>query len=166
MKVRSRWLRISLLCSALVTLGLACGGDEAGKPETAAAVPAATPQPTAEPQTQARLPADQLRQHMDLPEYYPPDAPLYPGTKPSDAQQLANGRVTAVFGTSDSIDQVLVYMQGSLPEQGWTVTVEQSMPQGMIMQAVKPDRLLSVLLSRYGASPEEELTIIAISVDR
>jgi len=161
-------LRSLLVGSVVIGLGsgwVACsGGQEAEKPGQAAPAPTPPPEPT--PEAGAKLPSEQLRRHIELPEYYPPDAPIYPGTQPSEAQQLPNGRVTAIFGTPDSPEQVMTYMQEALPAQGWTITVEQSMQNGTIMQALKPERLLSILLSRYGASEAEELTIIAISVDR
>lgn len=178
MTVTSFSLRVALATGVLVAFA-GCGGDENGAEHQAQSMPATSPgesaqqsiEPAAEemavdPESSARQLAEQLRQHVELPDYYPPDAPIYPGSQPSDAQELRGGRVAVVFSSPDAVDKVSEWLRHDLPSQGWTLTVEQAMDAGMMIQAIKPNRLVSVLLSRVESGGSEPTTIVAVAVDK
>lgn len=171
---------VHLLLTGLLSAALlvACGGEEER------AVPATTP-PAAEeaapvtrqepaPRAQRRnlpvpsegdAPSQQLRRTVELPADFPSDAPIYPGTEPSEVSKTAEGRFTAMFGTQDSASDVMDYMASTLPNEGWQVTGQHDLPTGQLLQATKGDRLISVLLSRVDEGRDSAITMIALSVD-
>ena len=135
------------------------------KPDTAAAKPSA---PGKKPSSERKAPpsasvGEQLQAEVEIPEYYPEDAPIYPGTKPAQAQ-IRNGRASLMFGTPDSPADVDRYMSDYLRDQGWN---PQSQRQGdrTLMQGIKDGRTLTVLVSRADVGKETETTLIAVSVD-
>ncbi|MBW2230536.1 MAG: hypothetical protein JRG92_10905 [Deltaproteobacteria bacterium] len=174
---------LRLLLVGLVSVGLlaACGGQEeapeapaTAEPERSASAPTGAEPPAPAPRAdRAERPsskppegaAAQLSRTIELPDYYPSDAPVYPGTEPSSAKRNAAGRIAVVFGTSDSPEQVLEYMVGYLPGAGWEITGQQDLPGGPLLQASQGERLLSVLLSRLDEGKPSEITVIAVGVD-
>ena len=101
------------LLVALFLLGLSgCGGSEPesakeSSPTTTAqpsepSVPAESP-PAAPPPSQPgptssdSRPAAELLNDVDLPDNYPSDAPIYPGSKASQAPPTRLGRVGVIF---------------------------------------------------------------------
>lgn len=176
---------VALLATGLFGL-VACGGDEdrprpAPTPlarsdgETAAPESRSTESPA--PVTQSRSSgesrgistggstAEQLAQKVDLPDTFPSDAPVYPGTQPSQYVVKPNGRLSLTFGTPDSPDQVMSYMRDELPRRRWEIIGEHDLETGKLLQATKGDRLISVLLSRIDEGQAGEVTMIAMSVD-
>lgn len=177
----TRSVRPAFLPALLATsLLLACGGDEQEPPAPAASEPARSTEPArpAEPAPAPRAsreappvppgatrPAEALRKKVELPDDYPSDAPVYPGTEPSQVSRGAEGRLVVMFGTEDAPDRVMDYMLSELPSAGWEVIAQQELPTGQLVQGVKGDRLISVVLSRLDEGRDTAITMIAVSVD-
>jgi len=172
-------LHVVLVGLALLGLLVACSVDE-----EVADVPATTPTeqpaeaaeretppppvvtPPKSPSASGGIsPSEQLRERVELPDSYPSDAPVYPGTEPSQVSKNSKGRMTATFGTDDSPEKVMEYMVGYLPGAGWSLLGQHDIPGGQLVQATKGERLVSVLVSRVEEGRETAITLIAISVD-
>ena len=146
--------RLLLIGFMLVGLTAACGdGDQ--PTEMPAAAPGQRPG--------GGIAAD-LRKQIELPDYYPADAPVYPGTRPSDAKITENGHISAQFGTEDGAQQVVGFMRAKLPELGWTLGAETDMPGGFLLQGTNGDRRILVLISRIKGGETGDITIIAVDV--
>jgi hypothetical protein len=170
---------------ALVLLAAGCGDSTAERPSPTPtplerqATPPPAPRQTAAPTQQSpsasaeRVPstspdsaAAQLRQKkVPMPRLYPSDAPVYPGTEPTQVIETPNGRITVMFGTDDPADEVMAFMTDFLPDAGWEVGAVQELPTGQVVQGTKGDRRISLLISRVDEGRESAITMIAISVD-
>jgi hypothetical protein len=169
-EMRNRMKRLAglLIAMAAVSLLIACGGDEPSKPAPAPPPPTATTTPTPSPAVKPPIPKsvmEQLEVEVEVPEYYPKDVPVYPGSKASKAA-WHRGRVTAVFSTPDSVADVATYMNDFLGAQGWEDVQNMEIVDGTIVQGTKraSDRGISLLLTRV----EEEggsATLIVVATD-
>jgi len=121
--------------------------------------------PKSAPEGSDESPAQQLRRKAELPDDYPGDAPVYPGSEPSQVSRNEPGRMTVMFGTEDTPAEVMSYLEGSVPSAGWSVVAQQDMPTGRLLQARKGSRNLSVLLSVFDEGRDSQITMIAVSVD-
>ena len=155
-ELRRELLRFLLVGFATAGLVAACGGDEQQQP--------APPAADAPAQAPGGGVAAELRQQVELPDYYPADAPVYPGTKPSRVKVMDNGQISAQFGTEASVDDVVGFMRSKLPELGWKLGAETEMPGGWLLQGTKADRRILVLVSRIKGGESGDITIIAVDV--
>lgn len=133
----------------------------APEPPKAPPKPAARPEPKAAPPTGSA--GEQLRSEIALPDYYPDDAPVYPGTKPAQAT-MRNDRANVMFGTPDDPDKVAEYLSGFLDDQGWHPESER-VGSRVMMHGVKGERRILVVVSRVDEAKSSEITMIAVSVD-
>ena len=170
----SRWTMTWLL---LMTIGASgwlagCGTDE----------PSQSPAPEpAESGVEAQVPAgaeikmpplplvhgentitSELAVKTELPDFYPADAPVYPNTPPSKSF-VKGDRINLVFGTPDSVEQVVGFLEDELPRLGWTNASTQRMSNIVSMEATKSSRDLTIVISRFQGEPADS-TMIAVSV--
>lgn len=148
---------------------VACGDDEPAKPAAPPAAESAAQARQPVPRSQReKLPApsvsESLAARVELPDYYPKDAPVYRGAKANSAG-WQSGRVNAVFSTPDDPSKVSSEVQSSLRSNGWTEIVEAEMVSGVVVQAAKDDRAISALISRMEEGTPGEVTMIMVAVD-
>jgi hypothetical protein len=149
-----------LLMLASFSMGCSESDEAAGRP-----VPNGTK--VGMPRDQVQNPdalRKELRTKVELPDYYPGDAPIYPGTMTNNAGRR-NGRVTAVFSTEDSTEVVSEYILAKLGSLDWTDVSVHEMPNGHVIHAVKEVREISVLVSSMDEGTEYELTMMVVAVD-
>ena len=163
--MNSRLLPTLIVAFALAVLGTACGDDEPVPVKPAAKPRAAAPQPRpAQPTAvEPKSLAEQLAEEVDLPGFYPSDAPVYPSAKLNTAALQPGGRASTVFSTGDSQAEVTSFLDSALPGSGWDEIQTLEIADGVIIQASKSWRKISVLVSPLEA---ENKTLIAVSVDR
>jgi hypothetical protein len=170
----ARWQLLATVALGLgLGLVLACGSDESSAPdptpvpaERAAAVePKAQPSvvlPTIPSPLRETISAE-LAAKIEIPDFYPEDGPVYPGTLPS--KSFVNGNVVnLMFGTSDSPDQVLEFMNKEFPRLGWENAAVMRMSNVISIEATKPGRSLAVILTEVASGSPEQTTLIAISI--
>jgi len=157
----ARFLFVPLIGGACA-FAIACGGDEPTKP---AAKSAKAPMPRSQ---RERLPEpsvkDTLAADIDLPDYYPDDAPIYRGAT-VNSSGWQSGRVNVVFSTADAPSDVSGDVQSSLRSKGWGEIVEAEMVNGVVVQAEKGSRSISALISRMEGGTGDETTMIIVAVD-
>jgi hypothetical protein len=107
---------------------------------------------------------EELRSSVELPAFYPKDAPVYPGTNTVNAGER-NGRVTAVFGSEDPADRVIDYVKAKLGTLGWGEITVDELVNGSLIHAQKQARSISVLVSTMDEGTEYELTMMVVAVD-
>jgi len=165
---RMKRLPALLIAVGVSSLLIACGGDEPTKPAPTPTPPTAATTPKPSPAVKPPIPKsvmEQLEVEVEVPEYYPKDVPVYPGSKASQAG-WDRGRITAVFSTPDSVADVATYMNDFLDAQGWEDVQNMEIVDGTIVQGTKraSDRGISLLLTRV----EEEggsATLIVVATD-
>jgi hypothetical protein len=155
-----------LIAALAIGLYTGCGEDEATPP--APPSPAVPPAPAPEPVVKVQPPQSikqQLEQSVDLPDFYPKDAPVYPGAKASSVGWQGS-RVSAVFSTSDPTDQVVAQTRESLESQGWSDIQSADLPNGQVLQGYKHDeeRKIMALISSVEEAGEK-VTLIAVATD-
>jgi hypothetical protein len=165
-----KWtLLVSTLIISLAFGVLAgCGGEEEPATPVAKPSPPAPPAPTRAPVVEKDPPKtfmEQLETSVDLPDFYPKDAPVYPNTKPNSAG-WQGGRVSAIFHTKDDADEVVAFVTSSLNENGWSNVQHVEIPDGSAVQGFKSDedRTISVLVAEV-EEKGEAATVIAVSTD-
>lgn len=164
----TRFLFVTFVVLITIAFVTACGGDEPAKPQAGKAAGEAPPPPLPPRSQREKLPApsisETLAARVDLPDYYPSDAPVYDGST-TNSVGWDSGRVNAVFNTPDDPGQVSSSLQSTLGSNGWSEIVEAEMVNGVIVQAGKDDRSISVLVSRMEEGTENETTMILVTVD-
>ena len=177
-----------LVSTALVAclLSFGCGGDEelpeptardaapsAEKP-AAQATPASptqgtpAPSPVIDEKARAEMAdnlAERLTETVELPDYFPEDGPVYPGSKPSHVQQLPNGKVTVMFGTDASVEDAVRVMISAAEDQGWTIASEDQIERGSLTRATKGGRSATILTNSVKEPGTEGATLVAVSID-
>ena len=158
---------ILLAATGFCALIVACGGDEApsAPAPSAESVPAPAAQKFVEP-TMPPIPSarpsnigEELAVKVEMPDFYPADGPVFPGTSPSKVFVDGN-KINVMFGTSDSPEDVLEFLNGELPRLGWDNAIVQRMSNSVTIEATKSDRSLTIMLSEFDAAP----TLIAVMV--
>lgn len=159
---------------ALASLGLviACGGDEPPKPNPAPARPEASKAPMTKPAPApiARQEAppslmEEMKKQIEIPEDYPADGFVYPGSKPSTTAKVGKGRISVMFTTKDPVDDVVTSATEFL-EKEWGDVDRADMPNGTLLRASKNgDRAIAVLVSDLPDAAEKTDTLIAVAID-
>ena len=170
-KMSARLLVLGAAAAGVVALG--CGGDDSTASRAATAPTESSPaKGYADPadikmppiaSNEPRSSEDQLATKIELPAFYPSDAPVYPNTPPSKA--FIKGKiVNLMFGTKDAANQVLDFMKSELPRLGWKNAVVEKFSNVSTMSATKPGRKLTILVTELDAGTPSQTTLIAISV--
>lgn len=167
---------------AAMTLVIGCGGDDETLPEpsdrtrateeaAAPAKPRTEPAPSKAPAADNSRPpgvpsvADQLAESVELPDYFPEDAPVYPGAKPSQVQQRGNGRVSVIYGADTTPEDAAQVMVEASEAKGWSIQSNNALEDGYLISGSKNGRNLMVLTNRIEEAGSDAVTIVAISVD-
>lgn len=173
----SRMILTAGLVGVLGFVGLGCGGqDEASESEPPAEatpnaerpeykVPPTTPGMPKKANDVGRTIQEELKVKQEIPDYYPEDAPIYPGSLPSNIRHQGS-TVTLAFGTKDAAAQVIDFMRSDLNSNGWTILPGQELPNGTLIQGTKDGRSISVLVAGLAPDPEGESTMMMVSVQR
>jgi hypothetical protein len=127
---RSRLARAAYLLAcgiALASIGWACSGDEGTPPEPSAspAEPAqAQPAPNeaAPPAATPAAPGDSVASEGVIPEGYPTDVPVYPGSTPGSSMTMPGLGVFATFESDDAVEKIVEHYRTELTKGGWSVT--------------------------------------------
>jgi hypothetical protein len=159
---------------AIAMLVVACGGGEegtqaaggtpgAGQADSATAPELPLGSITNSPANQALSLVRELDAKVDIPDYYPSDAPRYPGRRPSTARIMYDDSVSVQYGLPDSVAKVNEWARAFLDENGWQIQDELSMSRGESMTAMKGERRLNIFISLVG-TVDENLTLVSINV--
>ncbi len=118
------------------------------------------------PPLEKRSIGHEFTEQVELPAYYPSDGPVYRGERPNQTS-IVGKRANAVFSTPDSIDTAVTWLNQQVMEDGWDLAHNTEMPGlGMVIQAMKGDRLLNIVVSRVDAGLPTETTAIVVAVDQ
>lgn len=163
------------ITAVLVLVG--CGGEERGDEGTPAASTEQAPQkaeaapsqvqPKLQPKPQAgNFLRDDLRTEIDLPDGYPSDAPVYPGSTTS-RYLSQDGAVNVTFVTDADPGEVTGFFEDSLSDQGWGSVRSQSMGNspGTMTFGNKGGRKISILSARVDEGSPDAVTMIMVRVD-
>ena len=164
--------RILLACAVSLALLAGCGEDEPAVPEQAAK-PAPTkpapPKPAPSKPTPMVSPSppksvvEQLAVRVELPDWYPSDAPMYPGAKLSRVG-WEGSKVSGVFSTDDGSEEVSAWMNDFLASENWRNVTMVEIPNGVILQARQGGRGLTVMVTPI-LSGGETVTLINVLSD-
>lgn len=176
---RSQALVLTLVCACLALPG--CSGDEdldsaPRVPATETTEPAAPETPSAPDSAAAPDPGEpapsdrpgveeQLRATIEVPDYYPEDGPVYPGAKPSQSQQMPNGKLSLMFGTDAPAEEASRVMIEASEAKGWKIVSTDEFDGGLLTRAQKGDRDLMILTSRLKEDGQDAITLVAINVE-
>ena len=173
----SQMILMAGLVGGLGFVGLGCGGQDDGAETSPAAeakkeverpkykVPPTLSEMPAKASDKARSIQEELQVKQEIPDYYPEDAPIYPGSLPSNIRTQGS-TVTLGFGTKDSPDEVVAFMESDLGSNGWTILPRQELPNDTLIQGTKDGRSITVLVVGLPPEPDGEATMMMVSVQR
>jgi hypothetical protein len=150
----------ALLSTAMAVLLLGCGQSD--EP------PAAVRQqafPATGVDLEGERPAQTLRRDAAIPAHYPDDAPRFPGATNAWAGRGDDLKINLMFGTEEPIEDVDLYMQNYMIEQGWENGNSLPVPDGVLLSGTKDGREIGIMLRRIAEGTSEQITMIAVSVD-
>lgn len=174
MKTDGRVRRLAqLLIVAIVatafTAACSCGTEEGvetaqpTQPSEPAKQAPPLPKPAPAPKPNApRSVEEQLAKAVEMPDFYPDDAPAYPGVNPSRVAREA-GRVQATFSTDDPVNEVTDWLLEDLEGRGWTGVTTTEIEGSSVVQGFSGRRSISVLLSSI-ESGGKPVTLMIVSV--
>lgn len=113
----------------------------------------------------SELGAGELKGKQKLPDYYPDDGPVYPGTEPSKVRSDGD-KVAVFYGTGDSQSQALKTVERDLQGKGWSMMAAEELPTGTLLQGTKGDRVVTVLVATLDEGASDQVTMVAVSVQR
>ena len=165
-----------LFAIAMASVGLVvgCSCEEPPKPKPAptksqAVKPA--PAPTTTAPTIPKAPpiptfAEQLAAKSDIPDDYPEDGLFYPGSHASTSV-TKNGRLSVIFSSPDSVEDIIAFTSNFLDEEGWEQSSPTSIPpNGTLLRGDKDGaRSIVVLISRIEEAGKDPVTMIAVAID-
>jgi hypothetical protein len=173
MTIHASRLRTLLACAASLALLAGCSADdEPAKPEPVVQKPTAKSaapkpaRPAPAPVVKREPPktiSEQLEGQVEAPDWYPSDAPLYPGAK-LNRVGWAGSRVSGIFSTTDSTDDVSSWMTDFLASENWRNVTQVDMPNGKVMQASKSGRTIAVMVSALD-SDGTKVTLVNVAAD-
>ncbi|MAI80576.1 MAG: hypothetical protein CL917_16665 [Deltaproteobacteria bacterium] len=108
---------------------------------------------------------EELKNKIAIPDYYPEDGPVYPGTLPSYVRVMGS-KVALAFGLSDSPDKAESIVMADLKGKGWTLTPPMELPTGTVINGTKAGREVTVLISTVPEDSGGETTMMMVSVQR
>ncbi len=160
---------------------MGCGGSEESSqggaaPEAAAQEKTESTKPASEPPRKAseqppKAPvqslsiAEQLRVEVPVPDDYPADAPIYPGSQASSVRIQGNNVILG-FGAMDPPAEVEGYIETDLRNEGWALQSTQEMPNGVLITGNKDGRKISVLIAGVNGNSSDATTLIMVSAER
>ena len=165
-----------LFAMAMAAMGLVvgCSCEEPPKPKptpakSQAAKPA--PAPIAKAPAIPKAPpiptfAEQLAAKSDIPDDYPEDGVVYPGSHASTSV-TKDGRLSVIFSSPDPVDKIIAFTSNFLDEEGWEQSSPTSIPpNGTLLRGDKDDgRVIVVLISRIEEAGRDPVTMIAVAID-
>jgi len=144
---------------AILSLVLACGGDDGGSEPSATESTPSAQAPKAPAAPKAPVPAPKVTD-KGLPDGFPSDIPLYPGAKSERSLGIPGGPTLAAFSSGDDVESVLSFYTDQLSGAGWEVSETGGQNRGI--RASKDGRSVNI---RVDARPEGT-TNIAIVVSQ
>ncbi|MFP6639365.1 MAG: hypothetical protein VCC04_03900 [Myxococcota bacterium] len=172
---------MAVLAMPLVFGLMSCGGPEeppqggaapkaAAQEKTESTKPASEqPRKTSEQSPKAPAKsftiAEQLRVEVPVPDDYPADAPIYPGSQASSVRTQGNNIILG-FGAMDPPAEVEGYIETDLRNEGWALQSTQEMPNGVLITGNKDGRKISVLIAGVNGNSSDATTLIMVSTER
>ena len=102
-------------------------------------------------------------QKMVIPESFPSDFPLYPGSRLESARNVERGAVswaseTIILSSDDGVSEVVEFYERELPERGWAVMARTAVDD-QVTTSFKKDRQVAVI----GVSRDTKRTLVSIA---
>ncbi len=100
-----------------------------------------------------------------IPDNFPKDIPIYPGSTPSGSWSGSNSNKNesghfVVLETGDSYDKVVAYYKAELPKQGWSIENALDSTDAAILTIKKDTRNGSVTIGRDGEGKKTSITLV------
>jgi hypothetical protein len=148
---------------AIALLFVACGGGEEGTQAAGGTPELPLGSVTNSPANQALSLVRELDAKVDIPDYYPSDAPRYPGRRPSTARIMKDDSVSVQYGLPDSVANVNAWARAFMNEHDWEIQEEFSASNSEGMTAMKGKRRLLISIALLGTD-DEHVTLLGINV--
>ena len=156
------------ITAAAAVLVVGCSCEEPPKPAPRKSQVAKPPAPARAPIAKSDLPptlAEELRKRIEIPQDYPEDGPIYPGSHASTTSRI-DGHLSVMFNSMDPAEDVASYTTEFLNNEGWESLSRPDLPNAVYIRANKSrGRKIAVLISDLEDTSDDPGTLIAVVID-
>jgi hypothetical protein len=95
---------------------------------------------------------------VDIPEEFPKDVPIFPGSTPMAYMSSPDEGVIVTFRSSEKQQDIFDFYQSNLTDDGWEILKNPKSGQKLAFDAVKADRRVSVIIA--GTKGDSRVSVI------
>ena len=95
---------------------------------------------------------------VDIPEEFPKDVPIFPGSTPMAYMSSPDEGVIVTFKSSEEQQDIFDFYQSSLADDGWNLLENPKSGQKLAFSAVKEDRRVQVIVA--GKKGDSRVSVI------
>jgi hypothetical protein len=95
---------------------------------------------------------------VDIPEEFPKDVPIFPGSTPMAYMSSPDEGVIVTFRSSEKQQDIFDFYQSNLADDGWEILKNPKSGQKLAFDAVKADRRVSVIVT--GTKGDSRVSVI------
>ena len=100
---------------------------------------------------------------VELPEEFPRDVPIFPGSTPMASMFAPDEGVIVTFRSTEKQQDIFDFYQSSLSDDGWEILDEPLLDQPLSFEAIKEDRKISVTVA--GRKGDSRVSVIVTAVN-
>ena len=97
----------------------------------------------------------------EIPEEFPKDVPIYPGSIPMAFLVAPNEGVVVTFKSSDEQQDIFDFYQSTLADDGWAILEEKLADDRLSLEAIKESRKVSVRVT--GTRGDARVNVVVTS---
>jgi hypothetical protein len=98
---------------------------------------------------------------IDLPEEFPKDVPIFPGSTPMAFLFAPNEGIIVTFKSPEEQQEIFDYYQSTLTDDGWEILEEKTEEGRISFEAIKQDRKVSIAVA--GKQGDSRVSVIVTS---
>lgn len=98
---------------------------------------------------------------IDLPEEFPKDVPIFPGSTPMAFLFAPNEGIIVTFKSAEEQQDIFDYYQSTLADDGWEILEEKTEEGRLSFEAIKQDRKVTITVT--GKQGDSRVSVIVTS---
>ena len=100
---------------------------------------------------------------IDIPEEFPKDVPIFPGSTPMAFLFSPNEGIIVTFKSTEEQQEIYDYYQSTLTDDGWEILGEKTEEGRISFEAIKQDRKVAVIVA--GTKGDSRVSVIVTDAD-
>jgi hypothetical protein len=104
-----------------------------------------------------------IGEEIDLPEVFPKDVPIFPGSTPMAFMSAPGEGVIVTFKSGEGQQDIFDFYQSSLADGGWAIVEDTKFTRQLSLDAIKDSRKVSVVVA--GTKGDSRVSVIVTPAD-